>query len=101
MNWLNVSFDSNQNYVVLEQAVNNALDIALKNYNMVRVVSNKVYFDENHSNVQIITQIKIKNKYQDKCFNLIKELSQELEEAIKRLIDKKPDNVEIVLKGFY
>ncbi|MEA4134253.1 hypothetical protein NPA13_01485 [Mycoplasma sp. 2045] len=102
MNWINVSYNSNQNYIVQESAILDVVNIALSSYKNIKASNSiRLSFDDKHSNVEIYVDIKIKNQKNKEPYSTIKELITQIENGVKSLIDKKPKNVQVVLLDFY
>ncbi|WP_255483476.1 MMB_0454 family protein [Mycoplasma sp. Pen4] len=104
MNWINVSYNSNQNYIVQESAILDVINNSISTIKSVKLANApRLSFDEKHSNVHIYIDIKIKNSNSNKVqpTNIIKELVGLIEEDVRALIDKKPKNVQVVLLDFY
>ncbi|SJZ43206.1 MMB_0454 family protein [Mycoplasmopsis verecunda] len=105
MNWITVPYNSNQSYIVQESAivdvVNNA--IASTKYVKSNPSNMRLSFDDNHSNVQIYIDVKIRNSQKNDInpYAIIKELTFKIEEGVRSLIDKRPKNVQVVLMDIY
>ncbi|WP_426460945.1 MMB_0454 family protein [Mycoplasma hafezii] len=100
MNWITVLYNSNQNYIVQEQAILDVVNSVILRFKTVKLTTKpKLVFDNEHTNVQLGLEIKLKAK--DKSYySVIKDLSNQLEEAIKQLIDVKPKNIQIAITEF-
>ncbi|WLP85860.1 MMB_0454 family protein [Mycoplasma seminis] len=105
MNWITVPYNSNQSYIVQESAIVDVIQNALDNTKYVKSnLSNmRLSFDEDHSNVQIYIDVKIRGPKDKEIdpYAIIKELTFKIEENVKTLIDKKPKNVQVVLLDIY
>ncbi|WP_416755261.1 MMB_0454 family protein [Mycoplasma sp. VS42A] len=105
MNWITVPYNSNQSYIVQESAIVDAVSNAIESTKYVKSnLSNmRLSFDDDHSNVQIYIDVKIRGAQSNEIdpYAIIKDLTFKIEESIKSLIDKKPKNVQVVLMDIY
>ncbi|AKF41232.1 hypothetical protein MCANUF31_00818 [Mycoplasmopsis canis UF31] len=101
-NWINVPYHSNQVYIVRESAIRDVLkNLITQNKKVKMSSSSKILIDEKHLDLQVFLDIKIKKAEMNDSYNIIKNLVASVEEAVRKLIDKKPKNVQISLIGTY
>ncbi|QCZ36561.1 MMB_0454 family protein [Mycoplasma nasistruthionis] len=103
MNWINVSYNSNQTYIVQESALLNAIELVISSAkNVIKSSVPKLEIDPDHSNLNILIEIKLKNitKEHDP-YSIVKDLTFDIEESVRALIDKKPKNVQVILLDIY
>ncbi|WP_322962051.1 hypothetical protein RRG51_01365 [Mycoplasmopsis cynos] len=101
-NWVNVPYHSNQVYVVKEDAFKDVIKYFISQDKRFKLNSPvKILINEKHTDLQIFLEIKIKSSEATNSFNVIKYLISGIEEEIKKLIDKKPCNVQVSLCDYY
>ncbi|VEU70885.1 MMB_0454 family protein [Mycoplasmopsis glycophila] len=103
MNWINVPYGSNQVYIVQEEAITSALNLILNEEKEVKLVDKKLnlLFNQDHSNLEIVLQIKVKKNTKKSAAEIIKKLVSNVENALIALIDTKPLNVQVIFSGLY
>ncbi|WP_036451723.1 MMB_0454 family protein [Mycoplasma buteonis] len=100
MNWISVSYNQNQTYIVQEKAILDAISNVIGRFKSFKLASKpNVKINDDHSNLQLYLEIKLKIK-SDSFYTVIKELSNQLEETIKQMIDVKPKNIQIAVVDF-
>ncbi|MGZ9761892.1 MMB_0454 family protein [Mycoplasma sp. 394] len=101
-NYINVPFNSDQIYVVKEGAFLDIIKFTMSDFKEIKVVGKpNLVFEENHTNLMIYLEIKVKETSRKSLNTLFKNISNQLKSAIKSLIDIKPKNIQLILKGFY
>ncbi|WP_117275645.1 MMB_0454 family protein [Mycoplasmopsis edwardii] len=101
-NWINVPYHSNQVYVVRESAIKDVIKSCFLQDKRVKLSSSsRIMIDEKHQNLNIFLDIKVKKTVEQDSMSIIRNIVASVEEAVKKLIDKKPKNVQVALIGFY
>ncbi|UUD35887.1 hypothetical protein NPA08_02860 [Mycoplasmopsis citelli] len=98
MNWIDVSYNVNQKYIVTESAILDAINNVfseIKNSKLISVP--RLSFAEDHSNVDVYLDVKISKIPKDSLYSCVAEIVKSVEQSIKLLIDKNPANVQICL----
>ncbi|VEU76567.1 MMB_0454 family protein [Mycoplasmopsis columboralis] len=98
MNWINVTYNSNQTYIVKEEAILDVINNVFSELKHLKLVKTpRLSFDENHLDLEIFVDVKIKKNKTKDTYSAVKQLANQIEEAVKILIDKKPKNVQVCL----
>ncbi|RIV16357.1 MMB_0454 family protein [Mycoplasmopsis gallopavonis] len=102
MSWINVNYNSDQTYIVQENAIQDTINNVLKIIKKIKLINKpQIKINENHTNLEVCLDIKLPKKDQDNPFELLKQLTNQLESAIKNLIDAKPNNIQLNILDFY
>ncbi|BBA22305.1 hypothetical protein MBVR141_0440 [Mycoplasmopsis bovirhinis] len=100
--WINVKYHSNQVYMVSKSAINDVVTNTIKATKYFKMLSSStIKVDEDHNELQVILDLKISKNKLDVQASLIKELVSSLQNQIKKLIIKKPKNIQVVLLGTF
>ncbi|WP_416321743.1 MMB_0454 family protein [Mycoplasmopsis felis] len=100
-NEINVYYNSDQVYIIKQEAIYDVLNSVLESYNNVKLNKSINLKFENNSNVWILVDIKIKEQNSNQLYEIINKLTKDIDSVIKSLIDKSPKNIQIVFSGYY
>lgn len=100
--WINVKYLFNQIYMVDKEAIEDVIKNAFKEQKHFKLMpSSHIKIEPDHSDLQVFLDLKInKNNLNDQA-ELINSLVTELNTQIKKLIIKKPKNIQVVMLGIF
>ncbi|TDV24138.1 hypothetical protein BCF59_0085 [Mycoplasmopsis mustelae] len=101
-NYVNVLFNSDQIYVVKENAFLDIIKNVFANLKGIKLSSKPfLVFETDHSNLTICLDIKIKTTLKNNLYNIWKNLIKQIQVGIQNLIGVKPKNIQLIFSGFY
>ncbi|QKT05436.1 MMB_0454 family protein [Mycoplasma sp. OR1901] len=102
MSWINVSYHSDQVYVVQESAILDSIKLCFANNKQIKLVNRpRISIDSKRNNCYIFLDVKVKLNSNKKVNVIIKELTKSIETSVKKLINITPKNIQISLLSLY
>ncbi|UUM20056.1 MULTISPECIES: MMB_0454 family protein [unclassified Mycoplasma] len=99
MNWINVLYNHNQEYIVKESAILNAIKNVFSEIKHSKLLTNpRLDIDDQHSNLDIYLSVQVNNN-KENLYSCVEEITNLIEHSVKLLIDKKPRNIQICLNN--
>ncbi|MBN4083312.1 hypothetical protein JXZ92_00550 [Mycoplasma sp. CSL10137] len=102
MSWINVSYHSDQVYVVQESAIIDCIKLCFLNNKLLKLINKpRISIDSKRNNCYIFLDVKVKLNSEKKVNIIIKELTKNIETSVKKLINVTPKNIQIRLLSLY